>query len=60
LSFIALIFVFESYAVGVASTIMVVFINFIELLVATIQAYVFTLFSAMYIGLAVAEHDHHH
>ncbi|MCF1749558.1 F0F1 ATP synthase subunit A [Mariniradius sediminis] len=60
LSFIALIFVFESYAVGVASTIMVVFINFIELLVATIQAYVFTLFSAMYIGLAVAEHEHHH
>lgn len=59
LSFIALIFVFESLAVGVASTIMVVFINMIELLVATIQAYVFTLFSAMYIGQAVAEHDHH-
>lgn len=59
LSFIGLIFVFESYAVGVASTIMVVFINMIELLVAAIQAYVFTLFSAMYIGQAVAEHDHH-
>ena len=59
LSFIALIFVFESFAVGLASTVMVVFINFIELLVATIQAYVFTLFSAMYIGMAVAEHDHH-
>ncbi|MBW3467755.1 F0F1 ATP synthase subunit A [Arthrospiribacter ruber] len=59
LSFIGLIFVFESYAVGLASTIMVVFINVIELLVATIQAYVFTLFSAMYIGQAVAEHEHH-
>ncbi len=59
LSFIGLIFVFESYAVGFASTIMVVFINMIELLVATIQAYVFTLFSAMYIGQAVVEHDHH-
>lgn len=59
LSFIGLIFVFESYAVGFASTIMVVFINMIELLVATIQAYVFTLFSAMYIGQAVAQHDHH-
>jgi len=59
LSFIALIFVFESFAVGLASTVMVVFINFIELLVATIQAYVFTLFSAMYIGMAVADHDHH-
>ncbi|MBI0401615.1 MAG: F0F1 ATP synthase subunit A [Cytophagales bacterium] len=60
LSFIGLIFIFESYAVGVASTFMVVFINVIELLVATIQAYVFTLFSAMYIGSAVAEHGHEH
>ncbi len=59
LSFIGLIFVFESLAVGLASTVMVVFINMIELLVATIQAYVFTLFSAMYIGQAVAEHEHH-
>ncbi len=60
LSFIGLIFVLESYVVGVASTLMVVFINVIELLVATIQAYVFTLFSAMYIGSAVVEHGHEH
>ncbi len=62
LGFIALAFIFESYAIGVASTLMVTFINLIELLVATIQAYVFTLFSAMYIGGAVAEHAHddHH
>ena len=62
LSFIALVFIFESYSIGVLSTIMVTFINVIELLVATIQAYVFTLFSAMYIGSAVAEHHHddHH
>src|SRR5690554_5112068 len=58
LSFIGLIFIFESYAVGVASTLMVIFINVIELLVASIQAYVFTLFSAMYIGSAVADHSH--
>src|SRR5690606_41600 len=60
LSFIGLIFIFESYAVGVASTLMLVFVNVIELLVATIQAYVFTLFSAMYIGSAVADHSHGH
>ena len=62
LSFIALVFIFESYSIGILSTIMVTFINVIELLVATIQAYVFTLFSAMYIGGAVAEHEHddHH
>lgn len=58
LSFIGLIFVFESYAIGIGSTLMVIFINIIELLVATIQAYVFTLFSAMYIGSAVADHSY--
>jgi len=58
LGFIALAFIFESYPIGIVSTLMVTFINMIELLVATIQAYVFTLFSAMYIGSAVAEHDH--
>lgn len=62
LGFIALGFIFESYSIGIVSTLMVTFINIIELLVATIQAYVFTLFSAMYIGSAVAEHEHtdHH
>jgi len=62
LSLIGLAFIFSSYAVGIGSTIMVIFINIIELLVATIQAYVFTLFSSMYIGAAVAEHHHeeHH
>lgn len=56
LSLISLVFIFQSYAVGVGATIIVVFINFIELLVATIQAYVFTMFSSLYIGLAIEEH----
>ncbi|MBN3521530.1 F0F1 ATP synthase subunit A [Algoriphagus lutimaris] len=60
LAFIALIFIFQSYSIGVVSTLMVTFINMIELLVATIQAYVFTLFTAMYIGSAVAEHHDDH
>lgn len=58
LSLIGLTFIFNSYAVGFASSIMIIFINIIEILVATIQAYVFTMFSAMYIGAAVAEHHH--
>lgn len=58
LSLIGLSFIFSSYAVGVASSVLVIFINLIEILVATIQAYVFTLFSSMYIGAAVAEHHH--
>lgn len=58
LSLLGLIFIFQSYAIGLASTVFVTIITFIEILVATIQAYVFTLFSAMYIGAAVAEHHH--
>jgi F-type H+-transporting ATPase subunit a len=59
LCLIVLTFVFASYWVGFASTLIVLFISLIEILVAGIQAYVFTLFSALYIGQAVAEHEHH-
>lgn len=59
LSIMGLTFIFSSYSVGIAATVLSIFINLIELLVATIQAYVFTLFSCMYIGQAVAEHEHH-
>ncbi|MDQ2656280.1 MAG: F0F1 ATP synthase subunit A, partial [Bacteroidota bacterium] len=52
-------FVFAKLWVGVASSLMVVFISLIEILVAAIQAYVFTLFSSLYIGMATAEHEHH-
>lgn len=58
LSLISLTFIFSSYMVGVGSTIIVLFINLIEILVAAIQAYVFTMFSALYIGLATEDHHH--
>jgi F-type H+-transporting ATPase subunit a len=62
LALICLTFIFRSYLVGVGSTVMVLFISLIELLVAGIQAYVFTLFSSLYIGMAIADHGHddHH
>lgn len=60
LSLICLAFIFHSYWVGAGSTIMILFISLIELLVAGIQAYVFTLFSSLYIGMAIADHDEHH
>jgi F-type H+-transporting ATPase subunit a len=60
LSLIALAFIFKSVWVGAGSTVMVLFISLIELLVAGIQAYVFVLFSSLYIGMAIAEHDEHH
>lgn len=59
LSLICLIFIFRSIWVGVGSTVIVLFIDLIELMVAGIQAYVFTLFSSLYIGMAIAEHEHH-
>ena len=59
LSLIALTFIFSSIYVGIASSVVVLFISLIELLVAGIQAYVFTLFTSLYIGMATEEHDHH-
>jgi F-type H+-transporting ATPase subunit a len=59
LSMICLAFIFHSYVVGFVSSLIVLFINLIELLVAGIQAYVFTLFSSLYIGMAIAEDEHH-
>ncbi|MDI9355676.1 MAG: F0F1 ATP synthase subunit A [Chitinophagaceae bacterium] len=59
LSLFSLIFIFESYTVGFGATLVLIFINCIEFLVATLQAYVFTLFSSLYIGLATQEPEHH-
>jgi F-type H+-transporting ATPase subunit a len=58
LSLISLAFIFQSVTVGFVSSLIVLFINLIELLVAGIQAYVFTLFTSLYIGMATADHDH--
>jgi len=60
LSLIGFTFLFHSWSVGIGSTIIVTVINFIEILVATIQAYVFTMFSSLYIGMAVADHHDDH
>ena len=59
LSLICLAFIFKSVWVGAGSTVVVLFISLIELLVAGIQAYVFALFSSLYIGMAIADHEHH-
>jgi len=58
LSLFSLIFIFESLAVGPLSVAFAVFMNFLELFVALLQAYIFTLLSAMYFGGAAEEHDH--
>lgn len=66
LSFFALIFIFGEmnaglgFGVGIFSLVFTVFMTMLELLVAFLQAYVFTLLSAIYIGAAVEEHHHEH
>jgi F-type H+-transporting ATPase subunit a len=56
LSLICLIFIFESLAVAPVSFLFVIFMDCLELLVAFLQAYVFTLLSSLFISLAVKEH----
>jgi F-type H+-transporting ATPase subunit a len=66
LSFFSLIFIFGEmsagvgYGVSVVSVAFVIFMSLLELLVAFLQAYVFTLLSAIYFGAAMEEHDTHH
>jgi F-type H+-transporting ATPase subunit a len=61
LGFMSLIFIFGDMNVGVGygfsvvSILFSVFMSILELLVAFIQAYVFTLLSALYIGMATEE-----
>jgi len=58
LSLVSLIFVFKSVFVAPVSAAFVLFMSVLEMLVAALQAYVFTLLSALFIGQAVAEHEH--
>lgn len=67
LSLIGLIFSFANmfgdgagYGVAPVSIAFSLFIYLLELLVSFIQAYVFTMLSALFIGMAAEEHDHGH
>jgi len=56
LSLVSMIFIFNTVWVAPASIGFVLFMDCLELLVAFLQAYVFTLLSALFIGLAIEEH----
>ncbi|WP_158797252.1 F0F1 ATP synthase subunit A [Pedobacter sp. L105] len=56
LALIGLIFVFNSVFVSFVSVPFALFIYGIELLVAFIQAFIFTILSALFIGMAIEEH----
>ncbi|MGO3706688.1 MAG: F0F1 ATP synthase subunit A [Mesonia hippocampi] len=59
LSLLGLIFILESAGVAGISVPFALFITILELLVAFLQAFIFTMLSALFIGMAVAEHEHH-
>jgi F-type H+-transporting ATPase subunit a len=62
LGFFSLIFIFGAmspalgYAVSPLSVAFTLFMSLLELLVAFLQAFVFTLLTSIYIGMAVEEH----
>ena len=65
LGFISIIFIFGQTSatlgigIGIPTLLFMIFMDLLELLVAFIQAYVFTLLSALYFGLATTEPEHH-
>lgn len=59
LALFSIIFTYQSAAWFGLSGPIALFMNVLELLVAFLQAYVFTLLTSLFIGQAVEEHDHH-
>lgn len=58
ISLIGLIFIFQSLLVSPISVAFGLFIDVLELFVAFLQAYIFTLLTSLYIGGAIEEHHH--
>jgi len=57
LALIGLIFILKTYFVAPVSIAFALFIYLLEILVALIQAYIFTILSSLFIGMAV--HQEH-
>ncbi|MDX2191578.1 MAG: F0F1 ATP synthase subunit A [Bacteroidota bacterium] len=59
LSILSFIFIFKNILIAAVSVPFAVIMSMMEVFVAALQAYIFTLLSALFIGQAVAEHEHH-
>lgn len=60
ISLISMIFIVQSYVMTAPSILLSLIIFILELVFGALQAYIFTLLSALYIGLAVSEDEHEH
>jgi F-type H+-transporting ATPase subunit a len=58
MSLIGLMFLFKNWIGSPLSFVLAFAISLIEVLVALLQAYIFTMLSALYFGFASEEHDH--
>ncbi|GAA4268709.1 F0F1 ATP synthase subunit A [Hyunsoonleella aestuarii] len=59
MSIIGMMFIFNNWLGSSLSFLLAFVLGILELLVAALQAYIFTVLSALYFGMAVEEHDHH-
>jgi F-type H+-transporting ATPase subunit a len=57
-SLIGLIFIFQSYVIAIGPVGFVLGINFLELFVAFLQAYIFTMLTSLFMGLGMQAGDH--
>lgn len=62
MSIIGLMFIFKNWIGSSLSFVLAFALSLLEILVAALQAYIFTMLSALYFGAANEEHDHddHH
>ncbi|TLX77162.1 F0F1 ATP synthase subunit A [Labilibacter sediminis] len=58
LSLISLIFILKTVYISPVSILLTMVMFMLELLVAVLQAYIFTLLSALFIGMAVTDEEH--
>lgn len=57
ISLVGLIFIFKSWGIAPVAIAFALFIDVLECLVAFLQAYIFTMLTALFIGSAVADHN---
>ncbi|WP_124640490.1 MULTISPECIES: F0F1 ATP synthase subunit A [Amniculibacterium] len=58
MSLIAMVYYFKNVIAGIAFPILTMVLYMLEILVAFLQAYIFTMLSAVYFGMANEEHGH--
>lgn len=58
LSLIGLVFLFRTLGVAPVTILFSVFVYFLETLVCFLQAYIFTMLTAVFVGLAIGDHKH--